>query len=177
MYLSCTLVRIQDGDGPEKQYCLLVKECDMKLSVNTDIAASREEVWKAITDIESSAEIMSGINEIKVLENPADGLVGFKWEETRTMFGQEAKEIMWITDVEEGKSYCVAAENNGAKYYSHLEISDADDGVNLMMGFEGVPTTVAGKVMSFLTGFIFKGATEKALYQDLVDLKNYVEAK
>jgi hypothetical protein len=73
----------------------------MKFEVNLPINAPKEKVWNIITDWENVADRISGISEIKILEKHEDGLVGFKWWETRTMFGREATEIMWITDVVE----------------------------------------------------------------------------
>jgi len=42
---------------------------------------------------------------IEVLEKPDAGFVGFKWKETRKMFGKEATEIMWITDSVENEYF------------------------------------------------------------------------
>ena len=62
----------------------------MKFEVNTQIRAPKEAVWKTISDIERSVATVSAIQKIEVLERPEDGLVGFKWRETRAMFGKEA---------------------------------------------------------------------------------------
>ena len=85
----------------------------MKINVDIVINGSNEKVWEVIADIEHSPEVISGIEQVEVLEKPADGLVGLKWKETRTMFGKTATEVMWITDVEEGTSYSTRAESHG----------------------------------------------------------------
>jgi hypothetical protein len=54
------------------------------------INGSRAAVWAAITDIENASEIISGIENIEILEKPANGLVGLRWRETRKLFGKSA---------------------------------------------------------------------------------------
>jgi len=49
------------------------------------------------TDLEGSAERLSGVNEAEILERPEFGL-GTRWRETRTMFGKEATEEMVVTE-------------------------------------------------------------------------------
>ncbi len=147
----------------------------MKLAVEAVIDGPKEKVWELITDIENSKETISGIEKIEVLEKPAEGLVGLKWRETRTMFGREATEIMWITDAKEHESYRVRAENSGAIYLTAFQLAEQDAGTRLTMEFEAQPQTFVAKLMSALTGRFFKNATQKALEQDLLDIKRAVE--
>ena len=147
----------------------------MKMHVEVPIKASKEEIWKVISNIENSVNIISGIEEIEILEKPETGLVGLKWRETRKMFGKTASEIMWVTEVQDLESYHVRAESHGAIYLSTLYISQKDGENVLNMDFDGQPQTLAAKIMSGIFGFMFKKATKKALHQDLVDIKNAVE--
>ena len=147
----------------------------MKIKAKVSIKGRKEDVWHAITDIEGSVERISAIESIDILEKPASGILGLKWKETRTMFGKEATEIMWITDAKENEYYQTRAESHGALYISRLEIEEAGEETKLTMGFEGEAQSLGAKIMSFLTGFMFKGATEKALKQDLIDIKAFVE--
>ena len=68
----------------------------MIVTAGIEIMDSKENVWKAITDIENSGGMISSILDIHILHKPPDDLVGLKWEETRKMFGKEAMETMWI---------------------------------------------------------------------------------
>jgi carbon monoxide dehydrogenase subunit G len=147
----------------------------MKLEVSELINAPKAEVWRVITDIEGSVNFISGIEEVEVLEKPEDGLVGLKWRETRTMFGQTATEEMWITNAEEQVSYETRAESHGAVYQSGFKLSDEAGKTHLTMFFEGVPTSFFARLMSALTSPFFKGATEKAIRQDLIDIKAKAE--
>ena len=149
----------------------------MNIEVQVDINGSKEDIWKVISDIEDSTNTISGIEKIEVLEKPTDGIVGLKWQETRTLFGKTATEIMWITDAKENQSYKTRAESHGAVYVTKLEIAEENEKTRLMINFEGIPQTFGAKVMSALTGGIFRKATEKALMQDLIDIKAKVENK
>ena len=147
----------------------------MKMSAQVSIQGSREEIWKVITDIENCTERISGIEELEILERPESGLLGLKWRETRTMFGKTATEVMWITDVDENQSYDVRAESHGSVYESRLSIGDEGNHHVLKMDFDGQPQTLMAKLMMITMGWMFKGATEKALKQDLEDIKAAVE--
>ncbi len=147
----------------------------MKIEVQTDIAGSKEDVWRVITDIDGCADTIRGIEKIEILERPDSGLVGLKWRETRKMFGKIATEIMWITDVKEHEYYQTRAESHGSVYVSTLSIAERDSGVTLTMRFGATPQTLASKIMSATLGRMFKGATVKAVREDLHDVKVAVE--
>jgi len=147
----------------------------MIMKVQVSINGAREKVWPVITNIENAHKTISGIEKIEVLEKPAEGLVGLKWRETRTLFGKTATEVMWITDARENESYSTRAESHGSVYKTNLALSEQGQNTQLTMEFEGVPQTFAAKLMSATMGIFFKGATKKALMQDLVDIKTAVE--
>lgn len=148
----------------------------MKIELETKIKGSPQEVWNVITDISNSVNVISGIEKIEILEQPSNGLVGLKWQETRTLFGQTATEIMWITDAVEHEYYKVRAESHGAVYLTDFFITENGGESILKMVFSGEPQKFTAKLMSALTGFMFKNATEKALLQDLEDIKAAVES-
>ena len=148
----------------------------MRVEASVCIDGTKEQIWRAISDIENSAGRISGIEQIDILERPTSGLVGLKWRETRTMFGQEATEVMWITAAEENAFYETRAESHGAIYQSRLQIDEQDGKNCLTMGFEGEPQGFVAKVVSAVTGPLVKGSTQKALQADLEDIKAAVES-
>ncbi len=149
----------------------------MQVSVQVSIDGSREAIWKTITDFENCADWISAIEKMEILEKPDSGLVGLKWRETRTMFGKTATEEMWITSAVENESYDVRAESHGTVYESTLGISDGEDGRQVLtMVFGAEPQGMVAKLMSALMGWMFKGATVKALQGDLDDIKAHVES-
>src|SRR5262245_30304156 len=88
------------------------------------INGSKAAVWAVITDIDKAADIMSGVEKIEILEEPADGLVGLKWRETRLLFGKPASAEKWITEVVENEFYKTRAEDLGFVFLTTMRISE-----------------------------------------------------
>jgi hypothetical protein len=91
------------------------------------------------------------------------------------MFGKTATEVMWITDVVENESYDVRAESHGSIYESTVSIAEEGGARILRMEFGARPQNFMARLMSATMGWMFKGATEKALLKDLEDLKAAIE--
>lgn len=147
----------------------------MKLS--TDINAPASAVWKVISDIENAAETISGIEKVEVLEKPTTGFVGFKWKETRMMFGKASTEIMWITEAKENEFYHTRAENHGAIYVTKMSITPNGNTSKLTMDF-GAQTP--GMVATFFANFmepLVKNMMKKVVQKDLDDIKKKIENK
>jgi hypothetical protein len=147
----------------------------MKVSTEININANRNDVWEVITDIENSINVISSINNIEVIDKPQNSLDGLKWKETRTMFGKEATETMWITESKENEYYHTRAESHGSVYITKLSLNENDNFTKLIMSFEGIPQTATAKVISFLMSPMIKSSMKKALAKDLGDIKNHLE--
>ena len=147
----------------------------MEVSTSIEITQPKEKVWKAITDIENAAAMISSIISIDVLEQPKSSFIGFKWKETRRMFGKEAAEIMWVTDAVENEYYATRAESHGSVYLSRLSLAESAGNTILTMSFSGEAKSFTARMLSGLTGLFIRGSMEKALQKDLVDIKQYVE--
>jgi len=146
----------------------------MQISVDIEIANSKEQVWAAITDIENCASFISSIIDIQILEKPESSIVGLKWKETRLMFGKEASETMWITDSVENEYYCTRAESHGFIYITKLSLSDFKNNTVLTMSFSSEPQTAFAKIMSVIMVMI-NSSIKKALRKDLEDIKQHAE--
>ena len=149
----------------------------MQLSTEITINASKQAVWQVISDIENWSNTIEAIELIEILEQPQSGMLGLKWRETRTMFGKKATEVMWVTEAVENSHYKTRAESHGAIYISTISLQEQDGSTVLTMSFDGTPQTFGAKVMSALMGWMFKGATKKALAKDLEDIKRVAESK
>jgi hypothetical protein len=149
----------------------------MKASAEVKIKGAKEDIWEAITDIKSSEKFISGIKKIEVLEKPSDGIVGFKWRETRVMFGKEATEIMWITEAEKNKFYKTRAESHGAIYRTLVALEEISDGCLLRMEFDSEAVGFLGKLMNLFFGGMMAKSTKKMVFEDLTDIKKFVEGK
>lgn len=147
----------------------------MLVEVQVTINGSKAAIWAAITNIENASEIISGILKIEVLEKPANGLVGLKWRETRTLFGKPATADKWITDAVENEFYKTRAEDGGFVFLSTMSISESGGGMTLSSSHDSQPQGIVARLMSIPMGLFFKGVAKKALLQDLTDIKSAVE--
>tara|TARA_R110002096_G_scaffold182102_2_gene359892 strand:- start:42 stop:491 length:450 start_codon:yes stop_codon:yes gene_type:complete len=149
----------------------------MKLTIDIEIKALKEKVWKVITDIENSVNTISGIEKIEILNKPKDTVVGLKWEETRTIFGKSATETMWITEATENDYYKTRAESNGAIYQTILKLSEKENTTFLTMEFNSEAITIKGKIMAFIFGRMLNKTMKKLIKKDLINIKTTVENK
>jgi hypothetical protein len=140
------------------------------------INGSRAAIWAAITNIENAAAFISGIEKIEVLEKPAQGLVGLKWRETRTLFGKPATAEKWITDAAENEFYKTRAEDGGFVFLTTRRISQSSAGMALSECHESRPQGIVARLMTIPMRLFFKGTIKKAVLQDLTDIKVVVEA-
>lgn len=148
----------------------------MNIQVHITIDAAKENVWKVITDIKGSVNNIAGIEKIEILEQKENEFIGLKWRETRTMFGQTATEVMWITEAVENDYYKTRAESHGAIYKTEFLLTENGNSTDLIMNFGAELVTLKAKIMSIM-GFLFISATKKALNNDLKDIKIAVEGK
>lgn len=148
----------------------------MRIEISVPVAAPKPVVWRLVTDIDGAAERITGIEQIEILERPAQGLQGLKWKETRTLFGKSATETMWVTEVDEGSSYVAEASSHGAEYRTKVYVAADGGGSKVGMVFECRPLTLGAKVAWAVMGFMMKGVTRKALLKDLEDIKRAAEA-
>jgi len=146
----------------------------MLVEAQVTVNGSKAAIWAAITNIENASEIISGIEDIEVLEKPANGLVGLRWRETRILFGKPATVEKWITDAAENEFYKTRAESDGFVFVSTMSISESGGSMTLTSSHETKPQGIVAKLQSLPMG-LFKGVAKKALVQDLNDYKSAVE--
>ena len=147
----------------------------MLVEVQVTINGPKAAVWAAITNIENASAIISGIENIEVLEKPANGLVGLRWRETRMLFGKPATVEKWITDAAENEFYKTKAEDGGFVFLTTKSISESGAGITLTESHESKPQGIVATLLSIPMGLLFKGVARKAVLQDLSDIKAAVE--
>ena len=146
----------------------------MIVEARVAINGSKAAIWAAITNIANASETISGIENIEVLEKPANGLVGLRWRETRMYFGKPATVEKRITDAAENEFYKTRAESDGFVFLSTMSISESSGGVTLTSSHDSKPQGIVAKLKSIPMP-LFKGMVKKALLQDLNDIKSAVE--
>ena len=147
----------------------------MIVEAQVTINGSRAATWAAITNIANASEIISGIENIEVLEKPANGLVGLRWRETRMLFGKPATAEKWITDAAENAFYKTRAESDGFVFLYTTSIAESSGGITLTSSHDSQPQGIVARMMSIPMGLFFKGVVKKAILQDLNDIKAAVE--
>ena len=147
----------------------------MIVEAHVTINGSKAAIWAAITNIENASETISGIENIEVLEKPANGIVGLKWAETRMLFGKPATVEKWITDAAVNEFYKTKAEDGGLVFLTTKSISEGSGGIMLTESHESKPQGIVAKLISIPMRLFFKGVIKKAALQDLNDIKAAVE--
>lgn len=143
----------------------------MRSAAEVQVNAPRIAVWKAVTDIATSAGRVTGITKVEVLEKPEKGLVGLKWRETRRMFGKEATAVMWISDAVYLTRMDTESHEQNMVYTTRTTLEEVAGGTRLRREFAGAPQSFGAKLLSPLFGLLMKGSLRKALQKDLDDLK------
>lgn len=148
----------------------------MTVTEKITIAKNRSFVWPTLTDIKNLENIISGIEKIEILNQPASGLTGLKWRETRMYFGKPASVEKWITEAVENEFYKTRAEMDGFIFITIMNLSQIDEQTILTSTHETIPLGFISKLKSLPMVF-FKGVLKKAILQDLKDIKNTLESK
>ena len=144
------------------------------VEVQATVAAPPERVFEAATDLASLPETMSGIDSVEVLSDGPFG-AGTRWRETRTLYGRQATEEMWVTGFDPPRSYVVEAESHGARYRTEITFVPEGDGTRVTFVFAARPVSLVARLFSVFSGPMLK-SVRKALEADLDDLKRVAES-
>ena len=144
------------------------------VEVQTTVAASPESVFAVATDLENIVENVSGIDSAEVLTEGPFGK-GTRWRETRTLYGRQATEEMWVTGFDPPRSYVVEAESHGARYRTEITFVPVGAGTRVTFTFGARPVSFVARLFSIFSGMMM-GGVKKALAQDLEDLKRVAES-
>jgi len=145
------------------------------MTVGREVAASPQTVWRIVTDLDGTANVISAITALERTDDGSGFGVGTSWRETRVMFGRESTESMEVTAVDEGRSYTVESLSRGVLYTSVMKVEPRGDGSYLAWEFGAEAQSTSAKLMSII-GKLFEGTTRKALAQDLDDIAATAES-
>lgn len=148
----------------------------MIIEAHITISGSKKDIWTTITNIKIAEKIFRGVEKIEILTEPANGLVGLKWRETRMYFGRPTAIDKWITDAIENDFYKTRAEMDGFIFLTTMTIFENGDSIRLTSSHETKSQGVIAKIKS-LPMIFFGGLLRKAILQDLNDIKSAVEHK
>ncbi|NQU49100.1 MAG: SRPBCC family protein [Planctomycetes bacterium] len=148
----------------------------MIVEVQVTVSSPKESIWKVVTDKENVSKVITGIEKVEILERPESGLVGLKWRETRKIFGKEATEDMWVTEVVENELLKFRAESHGSIFQSTIHIAEQNGACSLTMTHESEPQSLMAKLISIPMSLAFKGMMKKVMLKDLNDIKQAIES-
>lgn len=142
------------------------------ITVSSSIAASRDRVWKVLTDLDNAATL---IPSIKAVERLTDGpyAVGTRWRETRTMLGRTETHELEVAEAVEPERTVVTAFTDGVRYTTTMLLDEDPVGTRLTVTFgaDQPDATLAQRVMWTLMGPIGAMFTRKALNQELQEIR------
>lgn len=151
----------------------------MQFDLSRTIAAGPETVWAVLTDVPNAHRTLSGVLAVEIL-TAGEYEPGFRWRETRKMFGMKSTEEMMVQTADAPHSTTVVAENGGTEYKTVFTLTaDAAGGSTLFMHFSA-ETAHAPAVSRVVMGVMSKVAlntTRKTMEQDLADIAAEAERR
>ncbi len=149
-------------------------ESSQSVSVERDISASPERVWRLLTNLESWPNTFGSIVSLTRVEGGPEFDEGTRWRETRRILRREGTEELLVTSIEPGRSFTAEAENRGMIYASTFTIDPAGDGSRLTIEFAGRAAKRQGPV-GRLFAKLGINAVRKGLEQDAADIARAAE--
>ena len=151
----------------------------MQLDLSRHINADPETIWAVLTDVPNAHRILSGVLAVEIL-TAGEYEPGFRWRETRKMFGMESTEEMMVQTADAPHSTTVVAENGGTEYKTVFTLTaDVSGGTNLFMHFsaEVAHAPAISRVVMGVMGKVALNSTRKTMEQDLADIATEAERR
>lgn len=146
-----------------------------RFSVTEQFSLPREEVYRALTDLEGAESWMPNLLGIERLDD-GELRVGSEWRETRKMFGKEATEHFEVTGLEAPRSIDLRVDGSKGtsrkgEYRFHYELEPGEAGTRVRL--EGEIRGLSG--VAALLSRLMAGSFRKACAADLTALKEHLE--
>jgi len=145
----------------------------IRFTITKLVKGSPEHVFEVFTDIEKSAERITGVERIEMLTEGPVGK-GTRFRETRIMFKKEATEEMEITEFEPGKRVTIEADSCGAHFTSTFAFTREGDHVRVDLEFRTRATSFFAILFAPI-GWLMMGTMKKAIEKDMDELKAAAE--
>ena len=143
------------------------------VTVTSRIAAPVERVFEVFTDLEHSAERVSGIRKIEILTSGGFRL-GMRWREVREVLGREVSEEMEVTAFERDRTYTVTNDAHRTRADTVFSFEPSNGGTKVTIEFDLEPQSFAARLLSPL-GWALAGKIRDAITHDMADLKRAAE--
>lgn len=143
----------------------------MEFTVSVLVASDPEGVFRVLTDVERSPEVLPEVKRVEIVSDTRSGL-GMKWKETRRMMGRDATVELEIVDWQPPHRLTVRSSVLGTSYESVFSLTPASGGTHLVHDF----TSSGAGFVSGLFEKLTAGPMKKSMQADLEAIKAYCEA-
>ena len=146
-----------------------------QITLSEEIAAPLDDVFAVAIDLPRAAEHITGIDQIELL-TPLPVGQGTRWRETRTMFGRASTEELAVTGFDPPRGYTISSESCGARIDCRFSFAPVNEHTLVTLAVDWRAVSMFAKLMTPLSAMM-SGPMEKAMRQDLEDLKRAAEAR
>lgn len=146
----------------------------MQITVECFVEAPPDAAFSTAIDISNWPRFISGVQSVVELQTPGPLAARTRFRETRSMFGQQAIEVMTLAQVEPPRRFLFTAFDHGTAYRAEHLFTPEAAGTRTKLIFEGRPATVLARLFAPLD-WLFVGTLQRRLEGDLADLKLEVE--
>jgi len=143
------------------------------VTVDTQVAAPIEQVFKVFTDLEHGAERVSNIQKIELL-TPGGFALGTRWLETREVLGRLDSAEMEVTAFERNRTYTITHYKAGARIDAVFTFEPVEGGTKVRIAYalesHGLPPGLLAPLM-----WVSASKVRDVISGDLADLKASLE--
>ncbi|MGQ0629109.1 MAG: SRPBCC family protein [Phycisphaerales bacterium] len=126
-----------------------------QLLLNRRIEAPTSVVFDRCTDFPNAAGIVPAITRVEVL-TPGPVGKGYRFKETRVMFGREATETMEVVEWEPGRVFALGGTSCGMRFKTRFECVAEGGATMLKVCFDATAESLMAKIMSPLSFLMLK---------------------
>jgi hypothetical protein len=142
-----------------------------RYSVNRNIKAPIDVVFRRISEVEEFAEVSEDVLEIEFLTESTHG-VGTRFRETRDMNGRRVTNELEITELVEHDRVRFVSDAGGTIWDTVMAVSSKGDVTELQMTMDARPYKLMARIMNF----VIEPMVTKAVTKDMGQLKEWCEA-
>jgi hypothetical protein len=143
------------------------------VSVDAQVYAPVERVFRVFTDLEHGAERVSNIEEIEILTTGGFEL-GTRWLETRHVLGQLDSAEMEVTAFEKNRTYTITHHKAGTRIDTVFTFEPLNDSTKVRVHFALTGPGLPPGLLSPLA-WASAGKVRDVISRDLADLKESLE--
>ena len=150
----------------------------MELHNTFSVPIPVDEAWEVLTDVHDAHRTLSGVLSVEILTS-GPYQPGFRWRETRRMFGLKATEEMMVVEAQPPAATRIVSENGGTEYTTIITVTADDTGstVRMRFGAETAHAPAIARVAMAVMGPLAERSTRKAVEQDLADIAAEAERR